>query len=61
MKASIAIFIGLFGFRITLMSILAGVFVGVVGGFVLGKMGLEGQIDEVLKKVIESSKNKKNK
>jgi uncharacterized membrane protein YraQ (UPF0718 family) len=58
-EASIAIFIGLFGFKITLMYVLAGVFVGMVGGFVLGKMGLEEEIDEALKKVIKSAKNKK--
>jgi Predicted permeases len=38
-EASIAIFIGLFGLKITLMYVLAGVFIGMVGGFVLGKMG----------------------
>ncbi|MGB9707516.1 MAG: permease, partial [Microgenomates group bacterium] len=58
-EASIAIFIGLFGLKITLMYVLAGVLVGVVGGFVLGKMGLEEEIDEALKKIIYASKNKK--
>jgi len=58
-EASIAIFIGLFGLKITLMYVLAGVFIGMVGGFVLGKMGLEEEIDEALKKVIKSAKNKK--
>lgn len=58
-EASIAIFIGIFGLKITLVYVLAGVFVGMVGGLVLGRMGLEKEIDETLKKVIDSSKNKK--
>jgi uncharacterized membrane protein YraQ (UPF0718 family) len=58
-EASIAIFLGIFGVKITVSYILAGVVIGMVGGFVLGKMGLEAEIDDDLKKVIENSKNKK--
>lgn len=58
-EASIAIFIGIFGLKITLLYVLSGVVVGVVSGFVLGKIGLEKEIDESLRKIIENSKNNK--
>lgn len=56
-EASIAIFIGIFGLKITLMYILAGIVVGVIGGFILNKIGLEDEIDESLKKIINQPKN----
>lgn len=56
-EASIAIFIGLFGLKITLAYVLSGVLIGMAAGFILGKMGLENEIDESLKKTINSSKN----
>jgi uncharacterized membrane protein YraQ (UPF0718 family) len=58
-EASIAVFIGLFGIKITLMYVLAGVVIGVAGGIVLGKMGLEKEIDDDLKKIIEKSKDQR--
>ncbi|BCX14648.1 MAG: membrane protein [Patescibacteria group bacterium] len=56
-EASIAVFIGLFGMKITFLYVLAGVLVGVVGGIVLGKMGLEKEIDENIRLLIEKSKS----
>ncbi len=53
-EASIAIFTGTFGFKITVLYVLSGVLVGMVAGFVLGKMGLEKEIDESLRKIIEN-------
>lgn len=58
-EASIAIFLGIFGVKITVSYILAGVIIGMIGGFVLGKMRLEAEIDDDLKKIIANSKNKK--
>lgn len=55
-EASIAIFIGIFGIKITAMYILAGVVVGIIGGFVLGKMGLENYIDDSIKNLVQKSK-----
>jgi uncharacterized protein len=57
-QASIAIFIGLFGFKITLQYIIAGILIGTIGGFVLGKMKLENYIDESLKKIINKPQKK---
>lgn len=55
-EASIAIFIGLFGLKITLAYVLSGVVIGIIGGFVLGRMRLESEIDESLRKIINKSK-----
>jgi len=54
-EASIAIFIGLFGLKITLKYIIAGVLIGTIGGFILGKLKLENHIDDSLKKIINKS------
>ncbi len=51
-EASIAIFIGIFGLKITLLYVIAGVVIGMVGGAILGKMKLENSIDDSLKKII---------
>lgn len=53
-QASIAIFIGLFGFKVALQYIIAGVLIGTIGGFILGKLKLENHIDESLKKIIDN-------
>lgn len=55
-EASIAIFISLFGLKITLFYISTGVLIGVIGGFILGKMNLEKEIDDSLRLIIEKSK-----
>ncbi len=51
-EASIAIFIGIFGLKITLLYVFAGVVIGMVGGAILGKMKLENSIDDSLKNII---------
>ncbi len=43
-EIAIGLFIGLFGLKITLLYIAAGILVGVVGGFILGKMKMEKYI-----------------
>ncbi len=57
-EASIAIFIGLFGFKITLFYVATGILIGVLSGVILGKTGLEKEIDESLREIIEKSKKK---
>lgn len=54
-EASIAIFIGLFGLKITLEYIFAGILIGVVGGFVLGKLNLDKYVDLSLQKTKKCS------
>jgi len=55
-EASIAIFIGIFGLKITIEYVVAGIILGVLGGFVLGKMKLENNIDDSLQKIINNTK-----
>jgi len=40
-EIAIALFIGLFGWKITILYVIAGILVGVVGGFVLQKLKME--------------------
>jgi len=55
-EASIAIFIGIFGLKITIEYVVAGIILGVFGGFILGKMKLESHIDGSLQKIINNTK-----
>jgi len=55
-EASIAIFLVLFGVRTTLLYVLAGIGVGMVGGAILGRMKLDNYIDDKLQTVIKASK-----
>lgn len=59
-EASIAIFLGIFGVKITLSYVLAGIVIGMIGGFILGRMGLEEEIDDDLKRIINQSKNNRH-
>lgn len=54
-EASIAIFIGIFGLKITFLYVIAGVVIGMLGGIILGKMKLENSIDDSLKKIIANT------
>lgn len=56
-EASIAIFIGIFGLKITIEYVVAGILIGVFGGFILGKMKLENYIDDSLQKIIHQTKS----
>lgn len=42
----------IFGLKITLLYVIAGVVIGMVGGFFLGKMKLESSIDKSIQKII---------
>jgi uncharacterized membrane protein YraQ (UPF0718 family) len=59
-EASIAIFLGIFGVKVTLSYVLAGIVIGMIGGFILGRMGLEEEIDDDLKRIINQSKNNRH-
>ena len=41
-EVAVAMFLGTFGLRITLIYVLSGIFLGVIGGYVLGKFKLDG-------------------
>ncbi len=60
-EVAISLFIGIFGLKVTVFYILAGIFVGMVGGFILGKMKIEKYIDDfILKMKSEKQKNVDN-
>ena len=54
-EVAIGLFIGFFGFKITLIYIIAGILIGMVGGFVLGKLKMEKYVADFVWK-IESNK-----
>lgn len=41
-EVAVAMFLGTFGLRITLIYVLSGIFLGVIGGYILGKFKLDG-------------------
>ncbi|KKQ93852.1 MAG: permease [candidate division CPR2 bacterium GW2011_GWC1_39_9] len=43
-EAAVAVFLGVWGWKITLLYVLAGITVGTIGGFILGKLKLENQV-----------------
>lgn len=40
-EVAIALFIGIFGWKVTIIYVLAGMIIGMVGGFILGKLKME--------------------
>jgi hypothetical protein len=55
-EAAVVLFIGLFGWKITIMYILAGMALGVIGGFILGKLRLEKYVADYIWQ-IENNQN----
>lgn len=50
-EVAVAMFLGSFGWKITLIYVLSGIILGTVGGFVLGKMGLSRYLSEWVKQI----------
>lgn len=50
-EVAVAMFLGYFGLRITLIYVVGGVLLGIIGGFVLGKLKLENQLSDWVKQV----------
>ncbi|PIZ72002.1 permease [Candidatus Peregrinibacteria bacterium CG_4_10_14_0_2_um_filter_43_11] len=54
-EVAIALFIGIFGWKVTLIYLASGIMIGMIGGFVLGKMKLEKYIEPyVLQESVKS-------
>ena len=53
--ASVAMFIGTFGLRITSIYVISGIMLGMVGGFILGKMKLEPYLSDWVKQIQQNS------
>ncbi|MCH3924745.1 MAG: permease [Bacteroidales bacterium] len=56
-EVAVAMFLGSFGIKVTVIYVISGIVLGIVGGFVLGKMNLDRYLTSWVKN-IQSSSNK---
>ena len=54
-EVAVAMFIGTFGLRITSIYVISGILLGMVGGFILGKMKLESYLSDWVKQIQQNS------
>jgi uncharacterized membrane protein YraQ (UPF0718 family) len=54
-EVAVAMFLGTFGLRITLIYVASGILLGVVGGIILGRMHLEPYLSDWVRKIQEQS------
>ena len=54
-EVAVAIFLGTFGFRITIIYVLSGILLGVVGGFILNKIHLDNYLSEWVRHIQQNS------
>jgi len=54
-EVAVAMFLGTFGLRITIIYVVSGMLLGMIGGFVLGKMRLERYLSDWVKNIQVSS------
>lgn len=54
-EVAIAIFLGMFGLRTTVIYVLSGIFLGVIGGFIIGKLKLEYLLTDWVKEIWEKA------
>jgi hypothetical protein len=54
-EVAIAMFISMFGIKPTLIYVLSGIIMGIIGGFILGKLKLESNLMPWAQKLIQSS------
>ena len=50
-EVAIALFIGIFGWKITFIYIVAGILIGMIGGFILGKLKMEKYVEDFVWKI----------
>jgi len=60
-EIALALFLGLFGWKLTLAYAAAGIGIGMVGGFVLGKLKMENQVIDLSDEEIKECSCRKNK
>ena len=56
-EVAIAIFQGAFGFKVTAIYVSTGIILGIIGGFILGKLKLEKQLSPWVQNIINNSQN----
>jgi hypothetical protein len=54
-EVAIAIFAGAFGFKVTALYVVTGVVLGIIGGFVLGKLKLEKHLSPWVQNIIDNA------
>lgn len=54
-EVAVAMFIGTFGMRITVIYVISGIFLGMVGGFLFGKMNLDVYLSDWVKQIQQDS------
>lgn len=54
-EVAVAMFLGSFGVKVTLIYVVSGIVLGIIGGFVLGKMNLERYLTSWVKNIQSSS------
>ena len=54
-EVAVAMFIGTFGIRITVIYVVSGILLGMMGGFVLGKMKIEPYLSDWVKQMQQNS------
>ena len=54
-EVAVAMFVGTFGIRITVIYVISGILLGMIGGFVLGKMRLERYLSDWVKQIQQNS------
>lgn len=58
-EVAVAIFLGMFGLRVTTIYVLSGIFLGVIGGYILGKLKLEPLLTDWVREIWEKSESEK--
>lgn len=53
-EVAIAMFIGMFGWKVTLIYTVSGILLGTIGGWLLGKFNLEPLLSDWVKKILEN-------
>ncbi|MDD2487782.1 MAG: permease [Candidatus Gracilibacteria bacterium] len=47
-EVAVALFIGLFGWKVTVVYLVSGMLLGIVGGWIIGKLNMESQVAEFI-------------
>lgn len=54
-EVAVAMFLGTFGLRITLIYVISGILLGIIGGFILGRLHLEPYLSDWVKQIQQNS------
>ena len=57
---TVAMFLGMFGLKITLIYVISGIILSMIAGFILGKMKLEHLLTDWVKKIIANKQHTEN-